>query len=196
MAKCTFIKTELPDLLIIEPTVYGDQRGFFIETYNYKEFVKAGLDINFIQDNHSKSMKGVLRGLHFQKEHPQYKLVRVIKGAVYDVAVDLRIGSPTFGKYFGITLSAENKKQFFIPRGFAHGFLTLEHNTEFLYKVSDYWYPDDEDGIMWNDIDININWPLEEYNISLSEISLSDRDKKWGTLKEYDSPFIFEKNNQ
>jgi len=121
MAKFTFTKTKIPDLLIIEPTVFGDQRGFFIETYNYKEFEKAGLDINFIQDNHSKSMKGVLRGLHFQKEHPQYKLVRVIKGIVYDVAVDLRKGSPTFGEYFGIILSAENKKQFLIPKGFAHG---------------------------------------------------------------------------
>lgn len=164
-------ETGIKDLLIIEPAVYGDHRGYFTETYNKSDFMKAGLDYDFVQDNQSKSRKNVLRGLHFQKTHPQAKLVRVLDGEVFDVAVDLRPGSPTFGKWFGITLTAENMKQFLIPRGFAHGFLVQSETAIFAYKCDDYYHPEDEAGIRWNDPDIRIEWPI------VGEPVLSDKDK-------------------
>jgi dTDP-4-dehydrorhamnose 3,5-epimerase len=182
MAKFKKIRTPIPDLFIVEPTVFGDERGFFMETYNKKEFQELGIELEFVQDNHSRSKKGTLRGLHFQKEFPQAKLVRVIKGEVFDVVVDIRKNSTTFGKWFGVVLSEENKKQFFIPKGFAHGFLALTKIVEFTYKCSDYYHPEDEGGIIWNDSDIAIEWPLEEYGVD--ELFLSEKDRKWPLLKE------------
>ena len=162
MGKIIVTGCEIEGLYVIEPTVYADSRGYFFESYNEVDFIKAGIDKKFVQDNQSMSLRGVLRGLHFQKEHPQAKLVRVISGEVYDVAVDLRKGSATFGKYFGVILSAENKKQFFIPEGFAHGFLVLSEKAEFAYKCSDFYQPSDEGGIIWDDKDIAIDWPIPE----------------------------------
>jgi dTDP-4-dehydrorhamnose 3,5-epimerase len=173
MGKFNFIKTEIDGVVIIEPTVFGDDRGYFMETYQYNDFKEAGIDVTFVQDNQSKSKKGVLRGLHFQKQFPQSKLVRVISGEVYDVAVDLRPGSKTYGKYVGVVLSAENKRQFFIPKGFAHGFLVLSDEAEFVYKVDDFYHPNDEGGLMWNDPTINIAWPITAND----EIILSEKDK-------------------
>lgn len=146
-------------LCLITPTVHGDHRGFFMESYNARDFAEAGIHITFVQDNQSMSVKGVLRGLHFQKQYPQAKLVRVIRGTVFDVAVDLRRGSESYGKWYGAELSAENKKMFLIPPGFAHGFLVLSEEAEFCYKVDDYWHPNDEGGIIWNDPDIGVEWP-------------------------------------
>lgn len=174
----TFNKTEIDGVYIIEPRVFGDSRGFFMETYNENEFRKNGLDYVFVQDNQSKSHKGVLRGLHFQKEHPQAKLVRVVEGEVFDVAVDLRKGSKTYGKWVGVVLSEENKKMFMIPRGFAHGFVVLSETAQFVYKCDDFYHPEDEGGIMYNDPDINIEWPYH------SEVELSEKDKKHPLLKE------------
>ena len=185
MGKFNFIETKVKDVYIIEPTVFGDNRGFFMETYHYEEFSKAGLDIVFVQDNHSKSKKSVLRGLHFQKKHPQGKLVKVIKGAVYDVAVDLRKDSTTFGKWVGVELTEDNKKMFYVSEGFAHGFVTLEDDTEFLYKCTDYYHPEDEGGLIWNDPNLNVSWPMDTP-------ILSEKDKKWPTLKELD--FFFNYN--
>ena len=173
MGKFNFIKTEIDGVFIIEPTAFGDDRGYFMETYQYNDFAAAGIDVKFVQDNQSMSKKGVLRGLHFQKEFPQSKLVRVIKGEVFDVAVDLRGGSPTYGKYIGALLSSENRRQFFIPKNFAHGFLVLSDEAEFVYKVDDFYHPNDEGGLMWNDPDIAIEWPIEEG----MEIILSEKDK-------------------
>ena len=170
-------------LYVIEPAVYGDTRGYFMETYNYNDFKDAGIDKVFVQDNQSASTKGVLRGLHYQINYPQDKLVRVVSGEVFDVAVDLREGSETYGKWFGVRLSAENKKQFFIPKNFAHGFLVLSESAEFCYKVTDFYHPDDEGGIMWNDPDIGIDWPLDE--LGGTEILLSDKDKKQSTYVDY-----------
>lgn len=189
MGKFNFIETGIPDLFVVEPATFGDSRGFFMESYNLKDFIEAGLNMKFVQDNHSKSTKGVLRGLHFQKQHPQGKLVRVIKGSVYDVAVDLRKNSPTFGEYYGIILSEANRKMLYVPEGFAHGFLSLEDDTEFLYKVTDYWYQQDECGLIWNDQDIGISWPFKKYGISKAELLLSEKDRKWTTLKELDFYF-------
>ena len=149
-------------LCVIQPTVHGDARGYFMETYNQRDMQANGIDAVFVQDNQSMSKRGVLRGLHFQKQHPQAKLVRVISGAVYDVAVDLRNGSKTFGKWYGRELSAENKKQLYIPQGFAHGFLVLSDVAEFCYKVTDFWHPNDEGGIIWKDADIGVKWPLDK----------------------------------
>lgn len=146
-------------LFVIEPAVHGDSRGYFMETYNQRDMAEAGLSVAFVQDNQSMSRKGVLRGLHTQKEHPQGKLVRVIQGRVFDVAVDLRCGSETYGSWYGLELSAENKKQFYIPQGFAHGFLVLSDTAEFCYKVTDFYHPNDEMGIAWNDPAIGIQWP-------------------------------------
>ena len=153
---------DIEGLKVIEPTVFGDSRGYFMETYNYNDFKEAGIDVEFVQDNQSSSRYGVLRGLHFQINYPQDKLVRVVNGEVFDVAVDLREGSKTFGKWYGVVLSAENKKQFFIPKGFAHGFLVLSENAEFTYKCSDFYHPNDEGGLIWNDKDINVEWPIPE----------------------------------
>ena len=183
-------------LCLIIPAVHGDNRGYFMETYNAKDMKEAGLDIAFVQDNQSMSTRGVLRGLHFQKQYPQAKLVRVIKGVVYDVAVDLREGSPTYGKYHGVVLSDENKKQFLIPRGFAHGFLVLSDIAEFCYKCDDYYHPNDEGGIAWNDPDIGIEWPgiSGNYNGTASaegyffengiSLNLSEKDQKWLRLRD------------
>ena len=173
MSKFNFIKTDIEGVFIIEPTAFGDERGYFMETYQYNDFSAAGIDVKFVQDNQSMSKKGVLRGLHFQKEFPQSKLVRVIKGEVYDVAVDLREGSKTYGKYVGVRLSAENRRQFFIPKNFAHGFLVLSDEAEFVYKVDDFYHPNDEGGLMWNDPDIAVEWPISDD----MEIILSEKDK-------------------
>lgn len=165
-------------LCVIEPEIHLDERGYFTESYNQKDMQEAGLNVNFVQDNQSGSVKGVLRGLHYQKEHPQGKLVRVIRGRVYDVAVDIRRGSVTYGKWFGIELSEENRKQLYIPEGFAHGFLVLSENAEFCYKCTDFYYPEDEGGIAWNDSTLGIQWPEIE-----GEYQLSEKDKNWKGLE-------------
>ncbi|MCR5772870.1 MAG: dTDP-4-dehydrorhamnose 3,5-epimerase [Butyrivibrio sp.] len=187
---------DIEGLKIITPTVHGDNRGYFMETYNKREFYEAGIDVEFVQDNQSASKKGVLRGLHFQKNFPQDKLVRVIKGEVFDVAVDIRKDSKTFGKWFGVVLSEENKKQFFIPKNFAHGFLVLSDYAEFCYKCSDFWHPNDEGGLAWNDPKIAIEWPqlVGEYKGSASAegytlkdgsaLNLSDKDQKWLSIND------------
>ncbi|MDU1855567.1 MAG: dTDP-4-dehydrorhamnose 3,5-epimerase, partial [Clostridium baratii] len=161
MGKFNFIKTKIKDLYIIEPTIFGDDRGYFMESYNKDAFFKAGLKMKFVQDNESKSKKGVLRGLHFQTKHTQGKLVRVIKGEVYDVAVDLRKGSPTYGEWEGVLLTEDNKKQFYVPEGFAHGFLVISDEAIFNYKCTDFYAPEYDGGVLWNDPDIGIDWPLE-----------------------------------
>jgi len=173
-----FAKTKIAGVYVITPKVFGDSRGFFMETYNENDFRKEGLNYTFVQDNHSKSTRGVLRGLHFQKTHPQTKLVRVIRGEVFDVAVDLRKNSPTYGKWVGETLSAENKKMLLIPRGFAHGFVVLSDEAEFVYKCDDVYHPEDEGGIIYNDPEIAIDWPIKD------NLNLSEKDKKHPTLKE------------
>lgn len=180
MGQFNFNKCEIDGLYVIEPKVFGDNRGYFMETYNYEDFKNDGLEMVFVQDNQSKSSKGVLRGLHFQKTHPQGKLVRVTKGEVFDVAVDLRKNSDTYGKWFGVVLSDENKKQFYIPQGFAHGFLVLSDEAEFVYKCTDFYHPEDEGGIAWDDKKIDIKWPSE----NIDNLILSEKDKKWKTLKE------------
>ena len=184
MKKFNFIKTSIEGVFVIEPTVFADERGYFMETYHKKEFEENGLNVDFVQDNQSKSTKGVLRGLHFQYTQPQGKLVRVIKGEVFDVAVDLRKNSKTYGEYESIILSEENKKQFYVPPGFAHGFLVLSDEAEFTYKCTDFYNGPDEGGIIWNDSDIGIEWPLDE-----SEIVLSERDKAWKGLKDTKTDF-------
>ena len=181
MGQIKVTKAPIEGLYLIEPTVHGDSRGYFMETYNYNDYKEAGIDQVFVQDNQSSSVKNVLRGLHFQIQYPQDKLVRVIAGEVFDVAVDLRPGSPTFGRWHGVVLSAENKKQFFIPKGFAHGFLVLSEYAEFCYKCTDFYHPGDEGGLMWNDADIKVDWPLQEG----VELILSERDTKWGSFSEY-----------
>ncbi len=176
----TFIETDIEGVIIVEPTVYGDDRGYFTETYQKQNFFDGGIKVDFVQDNQSMSVKGVLRGLHFQKQYSQSKLVRCISGEVYDVAVDLRKNSPTYGKYVGVLLSAENKRQFFIPKNFAHGFLVLSDTAEFAYKVDDFYHPNDEGGLMWNDPDVGINWPIEDG----MELKLSEKDKINPPLKD------------
>ena len=178
-------------LCVITPTVHGDNRGYFMESYNQRDMEEAGIDITFVQDNQSMSVKGVLRGLHYQKNFPQSKLVRVIKGAVFDVAVDLRPGSETYGKWYGVELTAENKKQFLIPKGFAHGFLVLSDSAEFCYKCDDFYHANDEGGLAWNDPAIGIAWPgiVGEYKGSASAegytlsdgtpLNLSEKDQNW-----------------
>lgn len=181
-------------LCVITPAVHGDNRGYFMETYSQRDMEEAGINIVFVQDNQSCSTKGVLRGLHFQKQFPQTKLVRAIKGRVFDVAVDLRKDSKTYGKWYGVELTEENKKQFLIPKGFAHGFLVLSDIAEFCYKCDDFYHPNDEGGMAWNDPEIGINWPelVGEYNGTASaegytladgtKLNLSDKDQKWDTL--------------
>lgn len=177
MGSFAVTKTSIEGVLIIEPKKFGDERGYFMETYNEADFKKLGISCRFVQDNQSKSSKGVLRGLHFQKTFPQAKLVRVLFGEVYDVAVDLRKGSQTYGQYVGVVLSAENNRQFLIPRGFAHGFLVLSETAEFAYKCDDFYHPEDEGGICWDDPDIAIAWP------DVGSVTLSEKDKKHPTLK-------------
>ena len=158
----TVIKTDLPEVLVLEPRVFGDDRGFFFESYNQRDFQRAtGLDVQFVQDNHSRSVKSVLRGLHYQVEHAQGKLVRVTQGAVFDVAVDLRRSSPNFGRWAGMELTAESKRQVWIPPGFAHGFVVTSDSAEFLYKTTDYWHPEHERTLLWNDPDIGVRWPID-----------------------------------
>lgn len=182
-------------LCVITPAVHGDSRGYFYESYNASDMRENGIDITFVQDNQSMSTKGVLRGLHFQKQFPQTKLVRVIKGAVFDVAVDLRSGSETYGKWYGIELTEENKKQFLIPRGFAHGFLVLSDTAEFCYKCDDFYHPNDEGGMAWNDPEIGIEWPKLEgeykgnagadgYTVDGVLLNLSEKDQKWMGIKD------------
>ncbi|MBP5266672.1 MAG: dTDP-4-dehydrorhamnose 3,5-epimerase [Lachnospiraceae bacterium] len=171
-------------LAVITPTVFGDERGYFYESYNQNDLKAAGIDVEFVQDNQSASKKGVLRGLHFQINYPQDKLVRVINGSVFDVAVDLRKGSKTYGKWFGVELTAENKKQFFIPKDFAHGFIVLSDYAEFCYKVTDFYHPNDEGGLIWNDADIAVDWPMPE-GMGPEDLILSDKDKVNWTFREY-----------
>lgn len=178
-------------LCVITPTVHGDNRGYFMETYSQRDMQEAGIDIDFVQDNQSMSVKGVLRGLHFQKQYPQTKLVRVIKGSVFDVAVDLRSGSATYGKWYGVLLTEENKKQFLIPKGFAHGFLVLSDTAEFCYKCDDFYHANDEGGLAWNDPAIGIDWlgVTGTYSADASArgytledgtpLTLSEKDQKW-----------------
>ena len=183
-------------LCVITPAVHGDNRGYFMETYSQRDMEEAGIHINFVQDNQSMSVKGVLRGLHFQKQYSQTKLVRAIKGIVFDVAVDLRSGSDTYGKWYGVLLTEDNKKQFLIPKGFAHGFLVLSDVAEFCYKCDDFYHPNDEGGLAWNDPSIGIDWPdvTGEYQGTASAegyaladgtiLNLSDKDQRWGCLKD------------
>ncbi len=182
MGQFNFIETDIEGLMIIEPKVFGDHRGYFMETYNERAFKEAGLDMSFVQDNHSKSLKGVLRGLHYQTQHQQGKLVRALSGEVFDVAVDLRRGSKTYKKWLGIILSGENRKQLYVPEGFAHGFVVLSDEAEFTYKCTDFYHPEFEGGILWNDPEIGIIWPLE----GIGELCLSDKDRKLKTLAEQD----------
>ena len=196
MGQIKVTKCPIEGLYIIEPAVHGDNRGYFMETYNQKDMAEAGLNMVFVQDNQSMSVKGVLRGLHFQKQYPQGKLVRVIQGRVFDVAVDLRAGSSTYGKWYGVELTQENKKQFYISEGFAHGFLVLSETAEFCYKVTDFYHPGDEGGLAWNDPAIGIAWPelTGEYNGTASArgymlcdgtpLNLSEKDQKWLGLKD------------
>ena len=189
MGNFNFIATKIPDLYIIEPKVFGDDRGYFMESYSQKDFADAGLTMNFVQDNESKSRKGVLRGLHFQTKHTQGKLVRVTQGEGWDVAVDLRKGSPTYGQWEGVYLSAENKRQFYVPEGFAHGFVVTSEEAVFNYKCTDFYAPEYDSGLLWNDVDVAIEWPVE----GIEELLLSEKDKKQKTLKELtDLPFVYE----
>jgi len=186
MGEFVVTQTGIEGLAIIEPKVYGDSRGYFLETFNRRDMEALGLDFDFVQDNQSLSVKGVLRGLHYQKEYPQTKIVRVLTGEVFDVAVDIRRGSPTYGKWFGVLLSAENKKQFLIAKGFAHGFLVLSDEAEFAYKVDDYWHPEDEYGIRWDDPDLNIKWPevdiVKKEMLDGTKLILSEKDLKWDSF--------------
>lgn len=175
------IETELQDVKIIEPKVFGDERGFFFESFNAKAWEKCGITVPFVQDNHSKSIKGVLRGLHFQIKKPQGKLVRVLQGEVLDVIVDTRIGSPTFGKWISILISSEKKNQVWVPPGLAHGFSVLSDTAEFAYKVTDYYDPTDEGGIIWNDPSLNIDWKVESPSLSAKDIKLP----QWDEAKKY-----------
>ena len=196
MGQIKVTKCPIEGLYIIEPAVHGDSRGYFTETYNQRDMEEAGIDMKFVQDNQSMSVKGVLRGLHFQKRHPQGKLVRVIKGRVFDVAVDLRADSETYGKWYGVELTEENRKQFCISEGFAHGFLVLSDTAEFCYKCTDFYHPDDEGGLAWNDPEIGIDWAdvIGEYSGSVSAegytlkdgtpITLSEKDTKWSGLRD------------
>lgn len=201
MGQIKVARTPIEGLYVIEPTVHGDERGYFMETYNQNDMREAGLDMVFVQDNQSMSRKGVLRGLHFQKQYPQGKLVRVIRGRVFDVAVDLRRNSKTFGRWFGVELTAENNKQFYISEGFAHGFLVLSDEAEFCYKCTDYYHPGDEGGLTWNDPEIGIEWPelTGDYpgsaaagGYSMADgtpLTLSEKDQKWAGVGD---TFLFE----
>ena len=173
MGKIKVTACEIEGLYVIEPQVYGDERGYFVETYNKEDFLEQGLDMEFVQDNQSMSKKGVLRGMHFQINHPQGKLVRVLSGKVFDVAVDIRRGSETYGKWFGVVLSDENKKQFYVPEGFAHGFYVMSDEAVFAYKCTDFYHPEDEGGIRWDDPKVGIEWPIEDG----VEVLLSEKDK-------------------
>lgn len=177
MKKFQIIDTPINKLSIIELEKFVDKRGYFLESYNRKEFEKIGLKVNFVQDNYSRSKKGVLRGLHFQKKHSQGKLINVVKGKIWDIVVDLRADSTTYGKWYGVELSDSNKRMLYVPEDFAHGFLALEEDVIIQYKCTDYYYPEYESGINWNDKSLKINWPFKKYNISESELIISDKDR-------------------
>ena len=182
-----FIKTRIPDLIIIEPKVFGDNRGYFFESFNYNEFKNSIYEVNFVQDNESKSSRGVLRGLHFQKPpFAQAKLVRCVKGKVLDIAVDIRKGSPTYGEYEIVELSEDNKRQLFVPRGFAHGFVVISDEAIFSYKVDNWYSPEHDSGILWNDASLNIDW-----QINPDEVLLSEKDKVLQVFENLDSPFTY-----
>lgn len=181
MGQISVTSCEIEGLKVIEPKVFGDERGYFFESYNYNDYAAAGIAEQFVQDNQSSSSRGVLRGLHFQIKYPQAKLVRVIRGEVFDVAVDLREGSETYGKWFGLILSEDNKKQFFVPKGFAHGFVVLSDYAEFAYKCTEFYHPGDEGGLVWNDPDIGIDWPIPEG----MELNIIERDRNWPGIKDY-----------
>jgi len=183
MSEFLKIPTELPDLFLIEPQIFKDQRGFFMEFWNQQAFVKIGLELQFVQDNHSRSQKGVLRGLHFQDPHPQGKLIRVVRGSIFDVVVDLRIASPAFGRWWGTILSEENFRMLYIPPGFAHGFLVLSDWADVLYKATDYYHPECERGIRWDDPELGIEWPLQEHGIT--KPLLSRKDESWPSFSEW-----------
>ena len=178
------IETPISDLVLLEPKVFGDKRGYFLETYSSQKYQEAGIALPFVQDNESFSRRGILRGLHYQLKQPQGKLVRVGEGEVFDVALDIRVGSPTFGQWHGVLLSGENKRQFYVPPGFAHGFCVLSETATFLYKCTDYYAPGDEYGVLWNDSDLDINWPLS------SEPLLSEKDAILPTLKAIDPQYL------
>ena len=180
MGKFSVETCEIEGLKVITPTAFGDARGYFMESYQANDFKELGIDTVFVQDNQSSSSKGVLRGMHYQINFPQDKLVRVISCEVYDAVVDLRKGSPTYGKSFGVVLSAENRKQLFIPKGFAHGFLVLSDTAEFFYKVSDFYHPNDEGGLLWNDPEVGIDWPVKDEAL----LNIIERDKNWPKLSE------------
>ncbi len=190
MGKITITKTPLEGVLLIVPQYFTDSRGFFVESYNKRDFHDAGITEDFVQDNHSKSQKGVLRGLHYQYPHAQGKLVRVLKGSIYDVAVDIRIGSPTYGKPFAVTLRENDPAMLYIPVGFAHGFLVLEDGTEVMYKVTDLYYPEGDAGLLWNDPELNIPWPLDI--IGMKKPILSEKDTNHPILSELTSPFQYQ----
>lgn len=181
MGQITVETCEIEGLKVITPKVFEDERGYFMETYNFKDYAEAGIDMDFVQDNQSSSKKGVLRGLHFQINYPQDKLVRVVQGEVFDVAVDLRKDSRTFGKWYGVILSAENRKQFFIPKNFAHGFLVISETAEFAYKCTDFYHPNDEGGLIWNDPDIGVQWPINDN----MELIISEKDHKWQGFRDF-----------
>ena len=185
MDRFNFIKTDFEGVLIIEPNLHPDHRGYFVKTFDEEEFKEKGLDIDFVQEDQSCSKKGVLRGMHFQKKHPQGKLVRVLHGKVFDVGVDLRKNSKTFGKWIGVILSHENQRQLFLPRGFAHGWIALEDNSVFLYKVDNIYYPDDQGGLIYDDEDIGIEWPLDD----IENLIMAEKDKKWKSFKDLDFYF-------
>lgn len=189
MGKFKRIDTSIDGVYVIEPSVFGDDRGYFMESYSETEFAEIGINNRFVQDNESKSKKGVLRGLHFQRENTQAKLVRCIEGSVFDVAVDLRPGSKTYGKWEGVILTAENKKMFMIPKGFAHGFLVLSDEARFAYKCDDVYNHDAEGGLAWNDPDVDIKWPMD--GISRDELLTSEKDSKWPSLKELSKTDLF-----
>ena len=189
MGKFKRIDTSIDGVYVIEPTVFGDNRGYFMETYSELDFEEIGVTNKFVQDNQSKSKKGVLRGLHFQTQHTQGKLVRCTEGEVWDVAVDLRKGSPTYGQWEGVYLSAENKRQFYVPEGFAHGFVVLSETATFNYKCTDFYSPEHDGGLLWNDEDVAVEWPLD----GIEEVLLSEKDKNQKTFKELDLPFVYKK---
>lgn len=186
MGQFKFSRTDIEGLMVIEPKIFEDNRGYFMETYNQRDYKAAGLDVIFVQDNHSRSRKGVLRGLHFQREHQQGKLIRVLTGEVFDVAVDLREGSPTYKNWYGVILSSQNGKLFYVPEGFAHGFLVLSDEADLYYKCTDYYHPNSEGGVVWNDADIGISWPLQ----GIDKLILSEKDKALKTLANQGNIFL------
>lgn len=189
MGELTKITTGLPEVFLLEPRVFSDSRGFFFESYSQRDFVKIGIPESFVQDNHSRSIKGTVRGMHFQSKHPQGKLVRVLRGSIFDAVVDIRRNSPTYGKSIGVEITADSHRMIWVPIGFAHGFIALEDNTEVHYKTTDFYYPEYDAGIWWNDPVLGIAWPLDKYSIRQGE--LSPKDAVLPFFKDLDSPFEY-----